>query len=741
MPAQRLEVSDFAMDRNPAPPGLPSLVTTTKDDKAVLRNDTQLTAQNRVQRNGELEVLFIDQITFSSLLHVVALGRSVRTIWHFELIAPSAQRLLRVFRRLGLIRTEVRQIEYYIGQVVRNDTGKNAYDKVFHYARAICSKIKQEQLANNPLIKAMESEWATSKVVLYFEKRAEKKISLECKRIALVEWMLRTRLHIAPVNCILLIASNHWFSYIQEHAHTQGIRVIAYGYLWSLGGIVKACLWLIRLSRRLPSALLRALWGWMRRPVAGQSANVSGTHEAMREARTPTVAVRYWHRKLSFDPTERSEFFWLNGAGIPYSEVLLYDYIADEPLDAETLGQINARGIRLVGRGPGISSWYPTDQMVAVRRHIRRQLILGVLRCLVRGQRVSRYYVRGLWALARDYAYWYDFYAANRVRLSVGTLNHGVGQTLALDALCGVSAAYQYSASNILSPTTLLSAGENVQFVFSTVFEQLWREIEAPVDRFVHTGFIYDSAIQAVRGLNRVAETRKQLQDNGARFILCFFDENSANRWDILHWDDDAADDYEYLLKWLLSDPALGIVFKPKKSTNLFQRISRGSGLINQVKQTGRCKFLTSDTLVGSIYPAEAALMADVCIGKLFGGTATLEARLAGVPTVLIDTERFRSHPFYTWGCGRVIFTDWESLRAAVEQYRAAPEAYPEFGDWSPGLNELDPFQDGQASLRMGLYISWAYEALKEGASKQDALATASKKFAQRWGEGHIHAG
>ncbi len=108
-------------------------------------------------------------------------------------------------------------------------------------------------------------------------------------------------------------------------------------------------------------------------------------------------------------------------------------------------------------------------------------------------------------------------------------------------------------------------------------------------------------------------------------------------------------------------------------------------------------------------------MVADVCIGKLDGSTAALEARLAGVPTVLIDTEGFRSHPFYRWGRDRVVFENWKSLRAAIQRYRFAPEAYPGFGDWSPGLDGLDPFKDGHAGLRIGLYIAWVYEALKKG--------------------------
>ena len=255
-----------------------------------------------------------------------------------------------------------------------------------------------------------------------------------------------------------------------------------------------------------------------------------------------------------------------------------------------------------------------------------------------------------------------------------------------------------------------------------------------PVQKYVSTGFIYDNSIQEVRKLPRVQELRRDLESRGAKFILAFFDENTLNSWDIYASNEASSDEYEFLLRWLLDDRTLGIVFKPKKSTNLFERIARVLPLIEKAQGTGRCKFLMSDTLVGRTFPAEAALAADVCIGKLDGSTAAFEASLAGVPSVLIDTEGFRSHPFYAWGKDRVVFEDWKSLRKAVERYRRMPEGYPEFGDWSPALDDLDPYRDEQASLRMGLFISWVYEAVKQGMDKNDAIALASQRFEERWG-------
>jgi hypothetical protein len=680
-----------------------------------------------------LRILLIDQITFASLVRVLAIGQSLQEIWHFEPIGPTSRLWLAVLCKLGLLHAKVRQVNHHIGKA-RNNSGESQYLKSLADARAICSTIRREQLSKNPLIKAMKSGWEIKKVLFHFEKLVEIELRLECVRIRLTLWILRNQLSITPREAALMIKRSQWFSYLKAYSASEGIRLIGYR-PWRFPMISELVRRVLRLFVRVtpsPGKAVRRCFRWL--TTNGRRLDSFSTGSG---GGSGTIALRYWHRKLSFDSTERSEFFWLKGSGIPYSEVLLYDYVTERPLDPETLDQINAKGLRILGCGPEIPSWCPTPRAFAVFIRTLGKITLGVLTCLARNQCVSPYYVSKLMALAMDYAFWYDFYANHRVRVNVGTLNTSVGQILALNALNGISVAYQYSVSPIFCPTSLLSSGEDVQFVLSPLFKELWLSIEPPVEAYVCTGFIYDSAVRAVRCLDRIKEVRERLQDKGARLILCFFDENSLDRWDYYATHDDATNDYEYLLKWLLDDPTLGLLFKPKKSKDLYRRIARVAGLIDQAERTGRCTFLMSDTLVGSMYPAEAALAADICIGKLDGSTAALEARLAGVPALLIDIDGFLSHPFYAWGRGRILFSDWESLRSAVEQYRAAPQARPDLGDWSPGLSDLDPFQDGQASLRMGLYIRSVYEALERGEPKERALALAADEFVRRWGNEH----
>ncbi len=685
--------------------------------------------------NSHLRALFVDQFNFSSLLRVVTLGRAVEMIVYFEDATPPVQRVLPLLQRLGLIRVQGRRIQYHLGQV-RNDVGETEFAALHESARALCWTITQEHFSKDALIQAMAFEWAPRKVLLYFNKLLDQEVRTECLRVRLMEWMLRTQLHVPFTDAALLIRRNRWTGYLRRYAGSYGIHLMSYGSPVNvrMDKLARAG-WRLFMFGKSQLVRLVGLWKLPGRCTSMlRYRRLSGQPNGRSPRPDAVVAIQCRYRELTFDQSRRSELFWID-EGVPESRLLVYDYVAEQPLSASTLEELNRRGVRVLGRGAGVPAWYPTWQMSSVLCCTVIKITLRALICLVRGQRLSFYCFTRLLALAVQYSYWYDFFSANSVRLNVGPLTASVSQVLALDTLGGVSISYQFSTSNICAPATITTAGENVQFVFSSTFRRLWQQMEAPADHYVTSGFIYDGAIRALRGRRRITEVRERLHVHGARFIICFFDENSADRWDSPVSDQEAAADYEYLLTWLLADPTLGIVCKPKRATTLSRRIAPFvAELLTRAQQTGRCEVLASKTIVSGTFPAEAALMADVCIGKILGSTAALEAYLVGIPTILLDTEGFRAHPFHAWGRGTVVFNDWKSLRDALEQYRSAPDAHRQFGDWSPGLNDLDPFQDGHAAVRIGRYISWVYGALNAGAAPQQALGIASDRFAQRWG-------
>ncbi|MBK6632532.1 MAG: hypothetical protein IPG33_16655 [Betaproteobacteria bacterium] len=111
---------------------------------------------------------------------------------------------------------------------------------------------------------------------------------------------------------------------------------------------------------------------------------------------------------------------------------------------------------------------------------------------------------------------------------------------------------------------------------------------------------------------------------------------------------------------------------------------------------------------------------------------------MAGVPTVLVDDDGWKMSPLYKLGKGRVVFDDWEALWNTWKENRTNLGAVPGFADWSPILDEIDPFRDGRAAERMGTFLKWMIEGFSAGQSREVVLAQAADRYRRAWGEDKI---
>jgi hypothetical protein len=657
---------------------------------------------------------FIDEVNPATLLRLSLRREPAGTVWVFEPVALGMSRWLRRAQRSGLIRADVRQVPWHAGDI-RSAEGHSGYLALLAEARSLGRMLVERWAAHDPVVRVYRGLWGAPRVLFYLEKVLEREITRDVLRAGLAGWIARR--DATAGGSTLLMQGSPWFEAVAARAGEDGLTLIRYRMIGA--GVPGGLTEFFRQCRR-------ALKCRGMRPAPGGAAPARGARQAGRIV--PVIALRYWYRTLSLDPADRSEFFWLDGESPGGAEVLLYCHTGAIRADGASADELASRGIRIVQDGPRL-----TLMTARVFGRLMARGAAGAMRAMVRGERVSWYLCRTLERLVRSYACWDGFFARHGIRVHVAALNPDltdVGMTLALDARGGVSLAYQYSISNFLHPTTFVSAGEHVQFVFSRACEQLWRSVRAPVERLVPTGFIYDRALGEVRGSDCARRMREALQGRGATFILCFFDENSMERWDSYASDESAAADYEYLLRWVLDDPEFGLICKPKKSATLLRRVGRLAPLIEEAQRTGRCQFLMdADTLVSKHFPAEAAMAADACAGKLSGGTAAFEARLAGAPTALIDTEGFSTHPFRdVLARGRVIFDDWSSFRDAVNRYRRSPGAFREFGDWGRFIADFDPYRDGCASKRMAEFIAELVRGLESGLSREEALSRAGRR-------------
>lgn len=680
--------------------------------------------------------IFIDKLTIPIVLFLCFKKYTYKTVWYFESASLILLEILRISSVIGIITKDIRKVTYNVGEI-KDSSGKSLYDEIYRDITNICSRIKEERIDQNPLLALMNSTWDRKILSFHFEKLVEQYIPgeppVECLRIGLVNWMACHRLQLDKSDYIILIRRKQWFSYISLYAAAHGIKLYGYpnfNYRFLFEGSKK----LLSFSMMLLNTLDMIKQDFLRNRIHPNDSNkTDGMRKHNPGPNGFRISICHSGSKISFDPSDRSDFFWMNGVEIPFSKVLLFNCVGNQIIDEETRGLADQKQIKILGDGPGLTKWVSTPLRIKIMIRMVLIIMINIVRCLCQGRWTSSYYIKQLIILSSDYSYWFDFYFNQKIIANVSQINATTtGQVLAINALNGISFCYQHSASNYF-PTTFISAGENVQFVFSNYFQRLWEKIDAPVEQYIETGFIYDAAIRKVQSSSRIPDTRKRLFENGAKFIICYFDENSIDRWDMPVPHEQAAKDYEFLLNWLIEDPCLGLVFKPKRPVDLFQRLSTLSELIESAIKTKRCTFIRNNTKVDHMYPTEAALMSDLCIGRLNGVTAALEARVAGVPTILIDSDNIYNHPFYEWGYDRVVFNDWKKIRRAIEKYRAFRCSDSDFGDWSPIWDQLDPYQDGQASQKMGSFIRWAVEALENGDSQATALSVARHKFKKRW--------
>jgi hypothetical protein len=658
-------------------------------------------------------VVFLDRPTVASvLLSLPALFRA-REAWCFEAGIGAGARMLGWVRGARLVDRNVSEM--------RGPTGASEYIETFEDARQLLSALRREQWERSRFLARLDVSLGRSRVLFHLERELEPYVRTECLRIRLAAWMVAQNGEGSACPITLWVAGSSAFPYLRAYGERHGVRLRSYPRLPALP-------WRARFQA-LGTLLISRLR--LARPTATPVVVNPPPRALVSASPGAPVGVRYWYRPLGFSPDQRTEFFW--AAALPdwRPRLLLYQYQSPTGPTPTERTELEAYGVRVLGNAPGVTRWTP-------RRGFLRQAAWRVGCVLAAAARATaelrppppHLVARVAWLGVRV-AYWEDFFRATGVRVNIGCLNTEVAQTIALANVGGVSVGYQYSASNIINPGTLLTAGEDIQFVFSPLFEEHWRTVGCEETHFLRSGFIFDFLRNVVPEDELDRELRRGFEVAGARFVLCFLDENSVQRWNVPAPHEEAMADYEFLLRWLLDDPELGLVFKPKKGDTLFERMGPLSSLIEEAEATGRCVFLNRLPEESAFSPARAARLADLCLGKLVGSTAAMEAWMVGVPTVLVDPDGYHTHPFWSWGGGKIVFSGWPELRSAVHGFRADPEGRPEFGDWSSGIHALASPLDGAARERIGRVVRRLSEALGAGRSREHAIAEALALAAQ----------
>jgi hypothetical protein len=253
----------------------------------------------------------------------------------------------------------------------------------------------------------------------------------------------------------------------------------------------------------------------------------------------------------------------------------------------------------------------------------------------------------------------------------------------------------------------------------------------------------YIGSVKNIKFVNKSVELRKTLINKGAKKIVCYFDQGTYDdpRWGPSH--ELLKNDYKLFLEKVINNKSLGLIIKPKKPGVLRASLGEISNLLDEAIDTGRCYIFENSSEYSpknfSEPPALAAMASDISINSsLVGATAGVESVLTGTPTLMFDRFDWSRSIFYNLEEGKVVFNDYELMWDKIETH-LFKKPINGFGDWSPILDEIDPFRDGKANIRMTELLKWTLEGLEKDDNKDNVLKKVVDKYSLKWGEDKVY--
>lgn len=448
---------------------------------------------------------------------------------------------------------------------------------------------------------------------------------------------------------------------------------------------------------------------------------------------SPKLAVQYYgHLNLGQPELNSDLFFWQNSS-LSAEDIIVTFNFANDPLDEKKLQEVKKYGMRAIVLSPDAVEASNGEIFYHQNCNLDMSYFKSTL-SLLKNRSEKKWLEQQLAYFTSQYNYWFDFFSRYNGKVYLTWYKYGPEHCIiadALEKLGGVTAIYQRAFEEFSSLGTTIAS--DIVFGFSPPNADIERHSGSFIPYHVAVGYFGDHRFPLLKKPAQVI--RHKLKENGAKYILAYFDEGSADdsRWHTGH--EFMRENYTFLLEKVLSEPQLGIIFKPKVPNTLRFRLGGVAELLKRAEETGRCLVLEGGMLHGSYPPALAALACDIAIhGHLCSATAGVESALAGAPTLLLDREGWKVSSLYKLGIGRVVFADWQNLWKACEQYWNSPSGISGFGDWSSILDEIDPFRDGRAAERIGTYLKWLLDGFKAKLPREKVLADAAERYGRIWG-------
>jgi hypothetical protein len=599
----------------------------------------------------------------------------------------------------------------------------------------VCDAIKENILNKDPFINAFGKIFGQEKMLIFYRKIVSNNIKDAVVFINVIAWYFQQLSEKKPNAVEFSIERTPFLDVLREFAFKEyGIILIShfsfrrlFKFFYLLGGnLYLSTLVCIK-------SIINTVW------ISNGSVNQDRTN------REPLISSLYSLKGFTFDLTQRCDFPWLLMSNIPHEQVLIYFERKDAPATDDMVDMLEQQRMNFMAMSNGAAA---SKRMPVYKQTIRAtkmlfdytvKILFLAYKEILNRRLGSLVYLSEALHFIREYSKAYDFYYSNGIKINIDFIDHDpyrIARHLALEANGGVSISYQ--VTNWPIPNTILGSVADVMFLFGHYYYKTLIQSGTYNNNIVISGYITDYSFIPVKEHSK--NLRKKLMDSGAKFIICYFDENSSDDRMSIIPNSRSSLIYKHLVNWALSDETIGLICSPKRPKTLQVRLPEITGLIKKAKDTGRCIFMEGE-YAASNYPAEAAQAADMAISLLIGGTTSLENYLSGVRVVYLDMEGLYSYPEYQSGRNTIVFDDLDALISTINNYRSDKESFGYLGNIDavmPIIEQKDPFRDGKAAVRMGQYIEWLLEMFKKEEKREEALEYANRQYSDLWGEENV---
>lgn len=694
----------------------------------------------------DTNIAYIDRLSLFSLIALILLRRKYSHIIYFNL-SSTIRRILEILLWFRVIKVKPELIEFHLAEV-RDESGEYQYMKIMEDILFICKKIKEGELRCENFLRAMGKYFSTcrtvdrnfEKLLLYYEKIISDEIQEVVSFVNVAVWHAREQFnkHNQKQGVIFFLEKNLWSKYIIQYADRFNIKLIEYRtpikyiYLKNYFPLIKKQIFLT----------IRSKFNTITRLIIREKKN-KGMLLTQEKSSFPFIAGLYNGRHIRDELKKTTDIFWVLRSKIPYNRIMIYFENPSYPATQDMVDFMKEKRIKFVALSRNATDtnsvpvWEHTKKMKKIKNDFVKLVVWNYFKNVIRLNFLPFFYFFNMYYFVLKYSYWYDFFNFNNIKININPdvfSKSNIPMNLALEKNGGISISYQWSDFSISSVGLISTA--DVVFSFGPAYKWVWECNDSLVSSLIYCGYITDHSFREVRSDS--LKLRKQLFDKGVKFVICYFDENSSDQRMSAITNKEAIEIYRYFIEKVLEDETLGIIFKPKYAWSIYQRISPIETLLEKAKATGRCIFIDKGRFKTDKYPTEIAQASDLCVGLLLSGTVALESFLSGIPAVFIDLEKLYSNPIYKWGKGKVVFDNLDDLFYTIQEYRQNPDSIKGFGNLSEWIKGKDTFKDGNASLRIGMYINCLIEMFNQGKTREEAVMCANKRYAKIWGKKNI---